>query len=48
MPPALFAYYFSDKILSFGLGLASEHDAPTYASYIAGIIDMKFYAQLIC
>jgi hypothetical protein len=41
-PPAFFALgYFSHRVLRFCPGLASNHDPPTYASFVAGVTDYR-------
>jgi hypothetical protein len=39
--------YFSDRVLSFCQGLASDHGSSTYASQVAGITTIHHYNQLV-
>jgi hypothetical protein len=46
--PSPFLLYFSDRVLCFCLGLASEYDPTMYVSSIAGITAVYYHAQLTC
>jgi hypothetical protein len=48
MPPALFALViFHIGFHAFCLGLALEHDPPTYTSQVAGVTNMCQQIQLV-
>jgi hypothetical protein len=47
-PPALFCFsYFLGRVLHFCPGLASDQYPPTYASHVAGIIDVPHHTWIV-